>query len=121
MARRIVCITYKHTHHKFSILLLTIIHFYSIIALNYAARAKGVTRHMRRDQAKQLCPEIHLVKVPNVRQKSDLTKYRYAAKEVLHVLKKFTQLVEQPSVDEAYLDITDRVHERLKQLNNVNY
>lgn len=45
-----------------------------IIAVNYPARAKGVSRHMRGDEAKKKCPEIELVKVPCVRGKADLSK-----------------------------------------------
>lgn len=92
---------------------------FSIIAVNYAARAKGVTRHMRGDEAKEQCPEIRLVKVPNVREKADLTKYREAGKEVANVLQRFTPLLERASVDEAYLDITDVVNKRFQEMNNV--
>lgn len=46
----------------------------SIIAVNYPARAKGVSRHMRGDEAKKKCPEITLARVPCVRGKADLTK-----------------------------------------------
>lgn len=92
----------------------------SIIAVNYAARAKGVTRHMRGDEAKKQCPDIQLVKVPNVREKADLTKYREAGKEVATVLQRFTHLLERASVDEAYLDITDAVNKRLKEMNDVS-
>lgn len=34
-----------------------------LIAVNYAARAKGVTRHMRVAEAKMKCPELHCVHV----------------------------------------------------------
>ena len=47
---------------------------YSIIAVNYEARDKGVTRGMRGDQAKQMCPDIVLVSVASVRGKADLSK-----------------------------------------------
>ncbi|KAK4873192.1 hypothetical protein RN001_015221 [Aquatica leii] len=83
-----------------------------IIAVNYAARDRGVTRHMRGDEAKQKCPEIELVQVPNVRGKADLTKYREAGKLVANVLQSFTGLLERASVDEAYLDITEAVAQR---------
>ena len=46
-----------------------------IIAVGYEARAFGVTRQMRGDEAKQKCPAIQLVQVPCVRGKADLTKY----------------------------------------------
>ncbi|KAJ6639097.1 DNA polymerase eta, partial [Pseudolycoriella hygida] len=89
-----------------------------IIAVNYAARDRGVTRHMRGDQAKDHCPEIELVKVPSVREKADLTKYREAGKDVASVLQRFTNMLERASVDEAYLDITESVKQRFKQMND---
>lgn len=88
-----------------------------IIAVNYAARAKGVTRHMRGDEAKEQCPDIELVKVPNVREKADLSKYRDAGREVANVLQKFTTLLERASVDEAYLDVTAEVNKRMENMN----
>ncbi|XP_052848345.1 DNA polymerase eta [Drosophila gunungcola] len=87
-----------------------------IIAVNYAARAKGVTRHMRGDEAKDLCPDIVLCQVPNIREKADTSKYRDAGKEVANVLQRFTQLLERASVDEAYLDITETVNLRMQQM-----
>ena len=75
---------------------------------------------MRGDEAKEQCPDIQLVKVPNVREKADLTKYREAGKEVATVLKRFTPLLERASVDEAYLDITDAVNKRLQKMNEVS-
>ncbi|XP_037026854.1 DNA polymerase eta-like isoform X2 [Bradysia coprophila] len=89
-----------------------------IIAVNYAARDRGVTRHMRGEEAKNHCPEIELVKVPSVREKADLTKYREAGKDVASVLQRFTTLLERASVDEAYLDITENVRKRFKEMND---
>ncbi|XP_045514741.1 DNApol-eta [Pieris brassicae] len=85
-----------------------------IIAVNYVARAMGVTRHMRGDEAKEKCPEIQLPSVPCLRGKADISKYRDAGKEVAKVLQRFTTLLERASIDEAYLDITTPVQERLK-------
>ena len=87
-----------------------------IIAVNYEARAKGVGRHCRGDDAKALCPEIILVPVPQVREKADLSKYRDAGKEVIQVLIKFGAVVERASVDEAYVDITKLVEEKLDKI-----
>ncbi|XP_026329667.1 DNA polymerase eta [Hyposmocoma kahamanoa] len=88
-----------------------------IIAVNYEARAMGVKRGMRGDEAKEKCPDIELPSVPCNRGKADITKYRDAGKEVARVLQKFTPLLERASIDEAYLDITVPVDERLKTLN----
>lgn len=48
--------------------------FLRIIAVNYVARAMGVNRHMRGDEAKEKCPEIILPSVPCSRGKADITK-----------------------------------------------
>ncbi|CAG9783412.1 unnamed protein product [Diatraea saccharalis] len=88
-----------------------------IIAVNYVARAMGVSRHMRGDEAKEKCPDIILPSVPCLRGKADITKYRDAGKEVAKVLQRFTPLLERASIDEAYMDITEPVRERLKLLN----
>ncbi|CAK1552634.1 unnamed protein product [Leptosia nina] len=89
-----------------------------IIAVNYVAKAQGVTRHMRGDEAKEKCPEIQLPSVPCQRGKADISKYRNAGKKVAEVLQKFTPLMERASIDEAYLDITIQVEERLKIINS---
>ncbi|XP_063227100.1 DNA polymerase eta isoform X2 [Bacillus rossius redtenbacheri] len=85
-----------------------------IIAVNYEAREFGVTRHLRGDEAKQKCQDIVLIHVPAVRGKADLTKYRDAGREVVNVLCQFSDCVERASIDEAYLDITSTVEQRLK-------
>ncbi|XP_039279390.1 DNA polymerase eta [Nilaparvata lugens] len=84
-----------------------------IIAVNYEARDRGVTRHMRGDEAKSHCPEIELVHVPSVRGKADLTKYRDAGREVAAVLCENCKCVERASIDEAYLDLTEEVNQLL--------
>ncbi|CAB4053926.1 POLH [Lepeophtheirus salmonis] len=68
-----------------------------IIAVNYEARAFGVTRNMRG--------------VPMIREKADLSKYREAGKAVISAITQFDSkfIVERASVDEAYLDITPAV------------
>lgn len=84
-----------------------------IIAVNYEARARGVTRQMRGAAARALCPEIALVQVPESRDKADLTKYRRAGREVIEVLVATGATVERASIDEAYLDLTALVEERM--------
>lgn len=72
---------------------------------------------MRGDEAKEHCPTIELVRVASVRGKADLSKYRDAGKEVAAVLQEYSLLLERASVDEAYLDITERVNARLLLMN----
>ena len=86
-----------------------------IIAVNYEARAQGVGRQMRGDDAREKCPEIVLVRVPESRDKADLTKYRRAGREVIEVLLASGATVERASIDEAYLDLTKLVEERLRE------
>lgn len=78
-----------------------------LIAVNYEARAFGVKRGMRGQEAAKLAKDLHLFRVPEVRGKADLTRYRDAGAEVLSVLCQFSDVVERASVDEAYLDLTE--------------
>lgn len=84
-----------------------------IIAVNYEAREYGVTRHMRGEEAKQKCSDLVLASVPCTRGKADTSRYRSAGRQVLDVIKKHCNIIERASVDEAYLDITDIVAERM--------
>lgn len=85
-----------------------------IIAVNYEARDCGVTRNMMGDDAKKKCPSIKLARVPEVRGKADLTRYRDASKDVFDVLTQFSDCVEKASIDEAYIDLTETVQKRVK-------
>ncbi|XP_076046496.1 DNA polymerase eta-like [Oratosquilla oratoria] len=87
-----------------------------IIAVNYEARAFGVKRGMRGDEARAKCPEIQLVQVPVNRGKADLTKYRNAGREVITVLCEYSDCVERASIDEAYIDMTSAVLERIAKM-----
>ena len=46
---------------------------YSIIAVSYEARARGVTRNMWADDAKKLCPDLRVARVREAHGKADLT------------------------------------------------
>lgn len=45
-----------------------------IIAVSYEARAFGVSRGMWATEARALCPELLLARVPEARGKADLTR-----------------------------------------------
>lgn len=86
----------------------------AIIAVSYEARAQGVQRNWTTgDDARAVCPSIHLVRVPELRGKADLTKYRNAGAEIIDVMAQYCACVERASIDEAYLDLTAEVERRL--------
>ncbi|XP_032540225.1 DNA polymerase eta [Chiroxiphia lanceolata] len=86
-----------------------------IIAVSYEARAFGVSRGMWASEARALCPELALARVPQARGKADLTRYRDASAEVMQVLSRFAA-IERASIDEAYLDLTGTARDRLRAL-----
>ncbi|XP_048339569.1 DNA polymerase eta isoform X2 [Sphaerodactylus townsendi] len=86
-----------------------------IIAVSYEARAFGVTRNMWASDAKKLCPDLLLARVPEAHGKADLTKYREASAEVMEVMSRFA-VIERASIDEAYMDLTKAVQERLQKM-----
>ncbi|XP_054675553.1 DNA polymerase eta isoform X1 [Grus americana] len=86
-----------------------------IIAVSYEARAFGVSRGMWATEARALCPDLALARVPQARGKADLTRYREASVEVMQVLSRFAA-IERASIDEAYLDLTGSARERLRAL-----
>jgi len=71
-----------------------------IASCSYPARRKGVHSAMPTGQALRLCPELILVQGRHGRygEKSD---------RVMDILKTYTPLMEQVSIDEAFLDVTD--------------
>lgn len=80
------------------------------------ARAQGVRRNMRGDEACALCPDLILVQVPTAHGKADLTLYRAAGRRVLALLAACAGACERASIDEAYLDLTEAAAARLAKL-----
>jgi len=95
----------------------------SLIAVNYPARAQGVSRFMTVVEAKKVCPELECVHteildkagnpIPfdsNLRQKGDskvsLHRYRSASMRIFAVLLRVCgeKYLEKASVDEAFVD-----------------
>ncbi|KAM9727530.1 uncharacterized protein ACNS7B_018041 isoform 2-T4 [Menidia menidia] len=87
----------------------------SIIAVSYEARAHGVTKNMWVDDAKKLCPDLQVARVRESRGKADLTHYRDASVEVIEVMSRFA-VIERASIDEAYMDLTASVGQKLKNI-----
>jgi len=119
-----------------------------LVALNYAAKGKGVKRGMHVVDAMKLCPDIVLVHVATIVEKVDakegsqldsynpstissrgfkqngepiveirdkesqkicLRHYREESKKIFKILRRYCQLVENASCDEAFLDISHEV------------
>ena len=73
-----------------------------VTAASYPARAFGVRSAMPTFRALQLCPQAIIVP-PRHRL------YGEYSRQVMAVLRKVSPLVEQMSIDEAFLDLTDQV------------
>ncbi len=71
-----------------------------VSSCSYAARASGVRSAMPMRTALGLCPNLLIVS-------SHFTAYRAASRQVMNRLRDLTPLVEQISIDEAFLDVTD--------------
>lgn len=90
-----------------------------LIAVNYAARPFGIKRSTTAQEAKKLCPEIHLQHVatfhgeetlssyhPNPHystHKACLDVYRKASRRVMSIFSEFVPNMERASIDEAIL------------------
>ena len=75
-----------------------------VTSASYEARAYGVTSAMPVAQAKRLCPSLIMIPVRH-------GIYSAVSRRIMEILSSFTPLVEQVSVDEAFLDVSgDRHH-----------
>jgi DNA polymerase IV len=70
-----------------------------ILAANYEARACGVKTTMVLHEALRLCPKLILVP-------PDHSFYGQKSEEVMDLLSNYTPILEQNSIDEAWLDMT---------------
>lgn len=75
-----------------------------VTSASYEARAYGVNSAMPVGQAKRLCPSLIMIPVRH-------GIYSTVSRRVMEILGTFTPLIEQVSVDEAFLDVSgDRKH-----------
>lgn len=70
-----------------------------VLTANYEARKYGVRTTMLVHEAKELCPEIIFVK-------PDHAFYEEKSQKVMQLLSGFTPLMQQNSIDEAWMDLT---------------
>jgi DNA polymerase-4 len=71
-----------------------------VSSCSYAARQKGVHSAMPMAKAMRLCPEL-------IRIRGAHSDYGRASRHVMSVLRRFTTVIQQISVDEAFLDVSD--------------
>ncbi|KAI9336772.1 hypothetical protein BDR26DRAFT_804258 [Obelidium mucronatum] len=105
-----------------------------LVAVNYAARAKGLKKMSTVAEAKAACPEImlvHTASIPNGdtearyhpdpkydTHKISLDVYRHASKKIMELLSRFSPKFQRASVDEAYLDMTDIVNAKINEMHS---
>ncbi|KAI9847763.1 MAG: DNA-directed DNA polymerase eta rad30 [Thelocarpon superellum] len=109
-----------------------------LIAINYPARAFGLSRHIDIAEAKKLCPELIMQHVATWKEGEDkwayhddasahlathkvsLDPYRLQSRKILAMIKDTLppspmQRVEKASIDEVFLDLSAQVHAILLQ------
>ncbi|XP_037662091.1 DNA polymerase iota isoform X2 [Choloepus didactylus] len=85
---------------------------YLVVTCNYEARKLGVKKLMNVRDAKEKCPQLVLV------NGEDLTRYREMSYKVTELLEEFSPVVERLGFDENFVDLSEMVKKRLKQLRN---
>jgi len=71
-----------------------------VASCSYAARISGVRSAMPMGRALKLCPHLLIIS-------GHYRLYREASHQVMEIIHEVTPLVEQISIDEAFLDVTD--------------
>lgn len=71
-----------------------------VASCSYAARREGIHSALPMAQAVRLCPD--LIILPGRHRE-----YRHKSRQVMQILRQKTELIEQISIDEAFLDVSD--------------
>lgn len=74
-----------------------------IATCNYPARRFGIHSAMASAYALKLCPEL-IILPPR------FDKYRAVSQQIMAIYRRYTDVIEPLSLDEAYLDVTDSPH-----------
>jgi nucleotidyltransferase/DNA polymerase involved in DNA repair len=107
---------------------LVVTQWATILALNYPSRIHNINRHT---PAYEIPPGVNQVHVPVMtlqdptpkyynrinkeEGKVSLKIYRDYSKQVMKIVKNYDKNFEKASIDEAYLDVTELVQQRIKQ------
>ncbi|CEP12185.1 hypothetical protein [Parasitella parasitica] len=103
--------------------------WHGLIAVNYAARDKGIKKMTNVTEAKKLCPEIQLLHVATYAEndtepkyyknpdrnthKVSLDAYRNASRDIFKIFHKHCNKIQKIGTDEGFMDVTDTVNQRL--------
>ncbi|MES2224849.1 MAG: DNA polymerase IV [Patescibacteria group bacterium] len=68
-------------------------------SISYEAKRLGIRRSMTLKEIRRICPDVHVVN-------SDYTAYSIYAKRMYAIVRRYTPLVEEYSIDECFADIT---------------
>lgn len=68
-------------------------------AMSYEAKARGVTRGMRIQDIRKVCPEAIIVP-------SDYVTYTIFARRMYNIVRRYAPIVEEYSIDECFADLT---------------
>lgn len=68
-------------------------------SMSYEAKARGVTRAMRLDEIRRICPDAVILP-------SDYITYGIFARRMYNIVRRYTPHVEEYSIDECFADIT---------------
>lgn len=71
-----------------------------IATCNYEARAFGVRSAMSTAMALRLCPDLTLVR-------GRMEAYKAASQQIFDIYRRYTELIEPLSLDEAYMDVSE--------------
>ena len=78
-----------------------------VTSCSYSARAYGIRSAMPMSQALQLCPSLLVVS-------STMRHYSENSREVMKVLWNYSDLVQQISIDEAFIDLSHTSDDLIK-------
>lgn len=104
----------------------------SLIAVNYAAKAHGISRHDNVEEAAKKCPEIVLAHVATFKKgettwayhenptaaehKVSLDAFRRESRKIFGIVKSHAHYVEKASIDEAFIDLGSIVYKQVLSL-----
>ncbi|GAN05400.1 DNA/RNA polymerase [Mucor ambiguus] len=100
-----------------------------LIAVNYAARERGIKKMTNVTEARKLCPGIRLLHVATYAEhdtepkyynnpdrnthKVSLDAYRNASRDIFKIFHKHCDKIQKIGTDEGFMDVTEKVNQRL--------